>query len=264
MKIIRFVTDPSAPQYGSWEEDGSARLIEGDLFGEWSLSDQQVSKKEIQKILAPVDPPNLFAIGLNYKAHADESNMPYPDAPLIFLKATTSVIAPGDPVMIPPNAPDEVDYEVELALVIGKEARNVSESDAMDYLFGYTALNDVSARDCQMKFDKQWTRAKSFDTFAPMGPCIQTEGDPDQVQVRTRLNGEVMQDSNSSDMIFSSRALISYLSHQFTLLPGTVIATGTPQGIGWARKPQVFMKDGDTIEIEVEGVGILSNPIRAA
>jgi len=160
-------------------------------------------------------------------------------------------------------APDEVDYECELAIVMGKAAHNVVEDEALDYVLGYTCSNDVSARDCQLRLDMQWARGKSFDTFAPLGPCIQTEMDPDHARVCTRLNGQVMQDSNTSDLIFSCRKLVSYLSHCMTLLPGTVIMTGTPAGVGFTRKPPVFLRPGDVVEIEIEGIGVLRNRVIA-
>jgi len=215
------------------------------------------------KLLPPVCPPNVIALGLNYQQHATESAMKLPERPLMFLKATTSVIGPDDPIVLPHMAPTEVDYEAELCLVIGKEARNVSPEDALDYVLGYTCGNDVSARDCQLRLDTQWARGKSFDTFCPLGPWIETELDPDKVAIRSRLNGRVMQDSNTSELIFNCRELISYLSHNLTLLPGTVIMTGTPEGVGFARKPPVYLQPGDVIEIEIEGIGTLSNPVVA-
>jgi len=260
MKIIRFFDDQGQVRVGTPAEPPRARLIRGDLFSSFELTDEIAT---VAKRLAPVDPPNVFAIGLNYKAHADESGAAYPDHPVIFLKATTAVTGPGAPIILPAEAPDEVDYEAELAIVVGKTARRVGEDEALDYVLGYTCANDVSARDCQIRLDKQWTRAKSFDTFCPLGPCLVTAGDidPDNVRIRSVLNGQVMQDSTTADMIFSCRRLISYLSRQFTLLPGTVICTGTPAGVGFARKPPVFLRDGDTITIEIEGIGELTNPV---
>ena len=207
---------------------------------------------------------NVIAIGLNYRRHAAEGGHQVPEFPLVFVKLTTSVIGPGDPILLPTDAPDEVDYEAELAVVIGKTARKVSEADALKYVLGYTCANDVSARDCQVRRDKQWARAKGFDTFCPLGPCllIDPKQDPNALPIRCRLNGKVMQDSNTADMIFSVPRLISYLSHQFTLLPGTVIVTGTPEGVGVARKPPVFLRDGDTIAVEIDGIGELVNPVK--
>lgn len=262
MKIVRVRTHEGKVCHGIWQDDGSVRPIEGDILGEWSPSQIGIPVESIERILAPIDPPNIIAIGLNYVGHAHETHMKLPTAPVIFLKATTSVIGPGDPIILPPQAPEEVDFEAELVLVIGKKARGVSEAEALDYVLGWTAGNDVSARDCQARLDRQWARAKSFDTFCPLGPCIQTEGDPDKLAIRSRLAGAVMQESNSGDMIFSCRTLVSYLSHQLTLLPGTIIMTGTPEGVGQMRTPPRYMKEGETIEIEVEGVGVLRNPVR--
>ncbi|MEN6404239.1 MAG: fumarylacetoacetate hydrolase family protein [Armatimonadia bacterium] len=213
------------------------------------------------KLLPPVCPPNVIAIGLNYHQHASETKMELPDHPLMFLKATTSVTGPGDPIVLPHMAPHEVDYEAELCIVIGRTARNVSEEHALDYVMGYTCGNDVSARDCQIRLDGQWARGKSFDTFCPLGPWIETKLDPDNAPIRSLLNGKVMQESNTRDLIFNCRQLVSYLSHNLTLLPGTVIMTGTPEGVGFVRRPPVFLQPGDVIEIEVEGIGLLRNEV---
>ncbi|HJN18305.1 MAG TPA: fumarylacetoacetate hydrolase family protein, partial [Armatimonadota bacterium] len=165
------------------------------------------------------------------------------------------------PIRIPRMAPTEVDYECELCIVIGKTAKHVSEAEALDYVLGYTCGNDVSARDCQLKLDAVWARGKSFDTFCPIGPHIETELDPDSCDITTRVSGETMQDSSTSDMIFGCAKLVSWLSEVMTLAPGTVIMTGTPEGVGFARKPAVFLKDGDTVGIEVAGIGTLTNPV---
>jgi 2-keto-4-pentenoate hydratase/2-oxohepta-3-ene-1,7-dioic acid hydratase in catechol pathway len=238
------------------------QLIDGDIYGTWQVTALTVGKDEAQ-LLAPVDPPNVIAIGLNYRGHAAESNVAIPERPVIFIKATTAVCGPNDQILLPKVAPDEIDYECELAIIIGREAKHVSESDAFDYVLGYTCSNDVSARDCQLRLDAQWARGKSFDTFAPLGPWIQTDLDPDAAPIRTRLNGVVMQESNTNDLIFSCRQLISFLSHSMTLLPGTVIMTGTPSGVGFARKPPVFLRPGDVVEIEIDGIGMLSNKVIA-
>ncbi len=235
--------------------------IEGELFGEFKIGSQELKISDV-KLLAPIIPLDVIAIGLNYKKHADESGQSYPERPLIFLKTTSSVIGPEDKIIIPEAAPDEVDYEAELAIVIGKKAKNIEIDEVSDYILGYTCSNDVSARDCQLRIDKQWARGKSFDTFCPLGPWIETElPDPDNCKIVSRLNGKVMQDSNTSDLIFSTRELVSYCSKNFTLYPGTIIMTGTPEGVGFARKPVVFLKPGDIIEVEIEGIGILSNKV---
>ena len=260
-RIARFRTLDGAVQYGIVGED-SYQVISGSIFGAWKPTEATVARSSV-RLLAPVDPPNVIAIGLNYRAHAEESKMTLPQRPVIFLKATTAVRGPGDDIVLPAVAPNEVDYECELAIVIGRTARNVSEEEALTYVLGYTCSNDVSARDCQIRFDQQWARAKSFDSFAPMGPWIQTDLDPDAAGIRTRLNGTTMQDSNTDDLIFPCRQLIAHVSHSMTLLPGTVIMTGTPSGVGFARKPPVFLRPGDVVEVEIDGIGVLRNPVIA-
>ncbi len=260
MRLIRFEDGNGQVRTGEQVGTDEARLIRGDVFGKHEMTDETA---RIRRLLAPVEPPNVIAIGLNYQRHAAESGAQLPDHPLVFFKLTTSVIAPGEPIILPADAPDEVDYEAELAVVIGRKARKVSEADALRYVLGYTCANDVSARDCQISRDKQWARAKGFDTFCPLGPCVVIDPalNPNALSIRARLNGRTMQDSNTADMIFSVPRLISYLSHQFTLLPGTVICTGTPEGVGCARKPPVYLKPGDCITIEIESIGELTNPV---
>lgn len=260
-KIARFEHEGQV-RYGLLEGADKLRVIAGDILGEWSPTERTVPLEQV-RLLAPVDPPNVIAIGLNYRKHAEESRMALPERPVIFFKTTTAVCNPGDPIMLPKMAPNEVDYECELTIVIGKRAKHVSPEAAFDHVLGYTCGNDVSARDCQIRLDTQWARGKSFDTFAPLGPWIETDLDPDNVRVMTRLNGQVMQDSSTSDLIFSCRELIAYLSANMTLLPGTVIMTGTPSGVGFARKPPVFLRPGDVVEIEIEGIGVLRNPVVA-
>jgi 2-keto-4-pentenoate hydratase/2-oxohepta-3-ene-1,7-dioic acid hydratase in catechol pathway len=219
----------------------------------------------VDEFLAPLAPPNVFAIGRNYRAHAKETGSEAPEQPLIFCKPTTSVIGPEDRIVLPAGAPSEVDFEAELAIVIGRLARNVPESEALSYVFGYTCANDVSARDCQRN-DKQWTRAKGFDTFCPLGPWIVTADalDPNDLRIVSRVNGETMQDARTSEMIHSPAKLVSYVSHQSTLLPGTVILTGTPAGVGMARTPPRFLRQGDEVAVEIEGIGTLINLVVAA
>ena len=215
---------------------------------------------------APVPRPGkLICIGLNYRDHAAESNMPIPERPVIFSKFSTCVIAPGEPVVIPPSS-QQVDYEAELAVVIGKRAKQVKASRAMDYVLGYTAFNDVSARDFQFA-DGQWQRGKSCDTFAPMGQRIVTTDtitDPHKLSIKLILNGQTMQDSNTDQLIFGVPELIEFLTESITLEPGDVIATGTPPGVGFARKPPVFLKPGDEMEVQIEGIGSLGNPVVAS
>lgn len=259
LRIVRFIHNNEV-SYGVLK-DGVITKIKEDIFNNYELTDNRIELEGV-RLLNPVDPPNIIAIGLNYKKHALESgHTSLPKRPVIFLKATTSVIGPNDNIKLPEMAPDEVDYEAELAIIIGKTARNIGVKEADEYILGYTCGNDVSARDCQLRLDKQWARGKSFDTFCPLGPWIETDLDPDNCNIRSRLNGRVMQESNTADMIFSPRELVSYCSQNMTLLPGTVIMTGTPEGVGFARKPPVFLKPGDTIEIEIEGIGILRNKV---
>ncbi len=238
-----------------------AELIEGDIFGKFRQTGRSA---DIARLLAPVDPPNIIAIGLNYRDHAGESSMKIPQVPLIFLKATTSVIGPDEPILLPKAAPAEVDYEAELVIIIGKLCHDIEPEQVDSYILGYTCGNDVSARDCQWKIDSQWARAKSFDTFCPLGPWVVTtdELNPSNLAIKAILSGQVMQDSNTSLLIFPVPQLVSFLSKQLTLLPGTVIMTGTPPGVGFVRKPPVFIKSGDEIIIEIEGVGRLRNPVK--
>jgi 2-keto-4-pentenoate hydratase/2-oxohepta-3-ene-1,7-dioic acid hydratase in catechol pathway len=261
MKLARFLTADGRELIGRVVDRQSAEPLVGELFGEMTFSRARVG---IAKLLAPLVPVNILAIGRNYRAHAAETGSKLPEQPLIFLKATTALLADGEPIVLPPSAPHEVDFEAELAIVIGRRAHRVPPSSALDYVLGYTCANDVSARDCQRN-DKQWARAKSFDTFCPLGPWLVTpdELDPENCDLRSRVNGQLMQNASTRDMVFPCRQLISYLSHQFTLVPGTVILTGTPEGVGMARQPPAFLKPGDRIEIEIDGIGTLANPVVA-
>ena len=221
-----------------------------------------LSRREI-RIEAPVPRPGkIICIGLNYRNHAVESGMEIPKFPIIFSKFVTSVARPDDPIIIPSNSV-QTDYEAELAVVIGRKAKRISADNAMEYVFGYTNFNDVSARDFQFA-DGQWQRGKSCDTFAPFGEFVATKDevlDPHNLRIRFRLTGETMQDSNTSQLIFGIPQLVEYLSRSMTLEPGDIIATGTPPGVGFARKPPVFLKDGDVCEVEIEGLGVLRNPV---
>jgi 2-keto-4-pentenoate hydratase/2-oxohepta-3-ene-1,7-dioic acid hydratase in catechol pathway len=264
MKIVRFLDGSSRERYGEWVSEDTARVIEGDLFGEYSVTEETA---EIAKLLAPVTPRTALCIGLNYRQHAEEGGNDIPEYPVLFIKAANTLNNPGDPIVVPAVEPETVDYECELAVVIGREAKNVSQADALDYVLGYTCANDVSGRTWQTKKGgSQWCRGKSFDTFLPLGPCLVTPDeipDPNALKLSTTLNGEVMQDWTTSDMIFNVPTLIEFLSQGTTLLPGTVIMTGTPQGVGAARTPPVFLKDGDEVTIEVENIGKLTNPVTA-
>lgn len=216
------------------------------------------------KVLAPVAAPRkIFCLGLNYRDHAMEGGMKLPEEPIIFSKMATAVIGPGEPVLLPwPEISNEIDYEAEFAFVIGKVAKHVAREQAMNYVAGYTIMNDVSARDIQFR-ESQWLRAKSFDTFAPMGPYLVTRDslDPTDLDVKLWLNGQQMQSSNTKQLIFDVTYLVAHLSKSFTLLPGDVISTGTPGGVGVFRKPPVLLKDGDVVRIEIKGLGALENPM---
>lgn len=205
------------------------------------------------KILPPVKPSKIVCVGLNYQDHANELNMDLPEEPVIFLKPPTSVTGTLDQIIYPSSS-SQVDYEAELAIVISKKAQQIDEEEAADYIGGYIVLNDVTARDLQSK-DVQWTRAKSFDTFCPIGPCIETELDPSNLKISLKLNHELKQDSRTSNMIFTPHRLVEFISHIMTLNPGDVIATGTPPGVGQ-------MIPGDIVEAEVEGIGILKNFVK--
>jgi 2-keto-4-pentenoate hydratase/2-oxohepta-3-ene-1,7-dioic acid hydratase in catechol pathway len=263
MKILRYLDPAGQIGWGSLQTDGSVRVVRGSLFQEL-METEELAK--VAQILAPLEPTSILCIGLNYRKHAEEGNQPIPPFPVLFMKSPAAVQHPGEPIILPRFLrSDRVDYECELAVVIGKKCKNVSKEDALDYVLGYTAANDVSARDWQREWgSNQWCRAKTFDTFCPLGPVIVTAEElpqPNALQIRTVLNGEVMQDWNTSDMIFDIPTLISFLSGSTTLLPGTIILTGTPHGVGFARKPPVYLQPGDVISIEIESIGTLTNPV---
>lgn len=246
-------------------DDQSARRIEGDLFGQHRVTDEVL---RIEKLLAPLVPTDILCIGLNYRQHAAESGSPIPKKPMLFIKASNTLCDPGEPVPIP-RLSSQIDYEAELAVVIGKTAKHVSRQRALDYVLGYTCANDVSARDWQRDKDLgggQFARGKSFDRFCPLGPWIVTRdeiADPNALRIKCTLNGQVMQDLTTGDMIFSVPELIESLSSTMTLRPGAVILTGTPQGVGFARTPPVWLKAGDSVTVELEKIGKLTNPITA-
>jgi len=228
---------------------------------------EDVALEEV-RLHAPVPKPGkIIAIGLNYSDHAAETGQSLPEKPIVFAKYNNTVVGPGEPILIPEAVTQEADYEAELVVVIGRTAKNVPVGEALDYVFGYTNGNDVSARDLQRSEGGQWTRAKSLDTFGPMGPWLVTAdevGDPQDLSIRCLLNGEVMQDGTTAKMAFSVAELISFLSHGTTLDPGDVIFTGTPPGVGMARDPKVFLKPGDEVTVEIQGLGSLTNPVEAA
>jgi 2-keto-4-pentenoate hydratase/2-oxohepta-3-ene-1,7-dioic acid hydratase in catechol pathway len=252
MKRFFRIDDKGTPRHAI-EEAGTWRLVEGDLFGDWDAGDTLPSGGH--RLLAPVEPSKIVAVGLNYKDHAAEQNKPLPAEPMIFLKPSTSVIGPGDLIVIPPSA-GRVDHEAEAGVVIGTRASHVREEDAHEYIFGITCVNDVTARELQRK-DIQFTRAKGFDSFAPIGPCIAAGLDfesPQGLAVEGWVNGVRRQSSSTRELIFPIRTLIAFISSVMTLLPGDIISTGTPAGIG----PLVA---GDRVTIKVEGVGELTNPV---
>jgi 2-keto-4-pentenoate hydratase/2-oxohepta-3-ene-1,7-dioic acid hydratase in catechol pathway len=264
MKIIRYETPEGPIEFAALLQDGTARVIVGDYSGEFTISDKEAT---IARLLSPVTPSALLCIGLNYRRHAEETGGKVPLFPVLFIKNPGAVQHPGGPILLPRHLrSDEVDYECELAVVIGRNCKNVSRADALSYVAGYTCANDVSARDWQVRRSGgQWCRGKSFDTFAPLGPCLVTPDEienPNALNIQTRLNGEVMQRSNTKDMIFDVPALIEFLSASTTLLAGTVILTGTPEGVGMARTPPVWLKAGDVVSVEIEKIGVLTNPVR--
>ncbi len=265
MNIIRYQDAQGAVHYAAQQPDGSALRIAGDIFGAYEVTKEPA---QITKLLAPVAPAAFFCIGLNYRRHAEEGKAPIPAHPVLFMKSPAAVQNPGDPILLPRHLrSDMVDYECELAVVIGRRCKNVAKEAALDHVLGYTCANDVSARDWQGKWGGgQWCRGKTFDTFAPLGPCLALKDeipDPGKLQLRTILNGQTMQDWTTGDMIFDVPTLVSFLSGSTTLLPGTVILTGTPHGIGAARRPPVFLQPGDTITIEIDRIGALTNPVVA-
>jgi 2-keto-4-pentenoate hydratase/2-oxohepta-3-ene-1,7-dioic acid hydratase in catechol pathway len=263
MRLIRFLDPRGTIRYASQQPDGSALLIEGDIYGAFTVTSQRA---EVAKLLAPVAPTAFFCIGLNYRKHAEEGKNPIPQWPVLFMKNPAAVQNPGDPIILPRRLKSsQVDYECELAVVIGRPCKNASRERALEYVLGYTCANDVSARDWQKDFGGgQWCRGKTFDTFAPLGPALVLRDEipnPNALGIRTFLNGQTMQDWNTEDMIFDVPSLIEFLSGSTTLLPGTVILTGTPHGVGAARKPPVFLQPGDTVTIEIDGIGQLTNPV---
>lgn len=265
MRIIRFISTEGNIHCGTADPDGFeyARIIEGNIFDRHEVTGNRV---RIGRLLPPVEAPNILALGLNYRSHADETNISYPDIPIVFIKSTNSLVGAGSPLLLPKAGPDQVDYEAELAVVIGRQVKNIAPDRAMDAILGYTCGNDVSARDWQIhKQKKQWARGKSFDTFCPLGPCLVTREDipdPGNLRIMTILNGEVLQDSNTSQMIFDVPTIVSHLSRSMTLYPGTVILTGTPEGVGFTRQPPVFLKEGDTVTVRIERIGELTNPVK--
>ncbi|MEQ9618271.1 MAG: fumarylacetoacetate hydrolase family protein [Deltaproteobacteria bacterium] len=252
MKILKFEADNKQVYYGVLEET-VIKEIEGDIFAEYRVTDKTHSPEDI-KWLPPTSPTKIVAVGLNYRDHAEEMDKALPEEPRIFLKPGTSAIGHGDNINYPGHMSSHVDYEGELAVVIKKKASGIKESEALDYVLGYTCLNDITARDLQAR-DIQFTRAKGFNTFAPFGPVIETEIDPGDLEISTYLNGERKQHSRTSNLLFNIPTLINFISSVMTLLPGDLISTGTPSGVG-------PIKSGDKVEVEIEGIGTLTNFVK--
>jgi 2,4-didehydro-3-deoxy-L-rhamnonate hydrolase len=273
LKLVTYSTGGGEPRVGYVEDDhvtplgGSSMLeyVEHGRSTDRQPGGEAVALGEV-RLHAPVSrPEKIVAIGLNYEDHAAETGAEIPEKPVVFTKYPNTIVGPGEPIRIPPIA-EQIDYEAELAVVIGRTARNVPESEALEYVFGYANANDVSARDLQFSEGGQWTRSKSLDTFMPLGPFIVTRDevpDPQSLSIRAILNGDVVQDGTTSKMIFSVAELVAFLSTGMTLVPGDVIITGTPPGVGMARDPQLWMKPGDEVSIEIEGLGTLTNPVEA-
>ncbi|KAI9253762.1 hypothetical protein BDA99DRAFT_518918 [Phascolomyces articulosus] len=273
--LIRFVDEVGNTHYGqpilnngsqltgSDITDGQlkAYLIEGDVFGTHRVTSTVVS---VKKVLAPILPPFYRGIGLNYRRHAEEIKAKIPETPVVFIKPPKCTAGPLDPIVIPTICQDsQTDYEVELAVVIGKPCKDVSEEEALDYVAGYTIANDVSARKWQTQA-VQWCFGKGFDSFNPIGPMIVSSKmikDPNSLRLGTKVNGQSLQDWNTNDMIFNVASIVSFLSQGSTLMPGEVILTGTPHGVGVGRTPNVWLKDKDVCEVFIEGIGSLVNPV---
>ncbi|MCL2103841.1 MAG: fumarylacetoacetate hydrolase family protein [Kiritimatiellaeota bacterium] len=286
MKLIRFLTaDSQTPRLGLLQPDGSAECVEANgrarsprvssggaeetalpesWFEPWQPTGRYV---RVDRLLAPLRPPVILCVGLNFRAHAEETGQPIPDYPVLFMKSPWVTQNPGDPILIPTRLPStKVDYEAELVVILGKDCKNATRGNALDYVLGYTCGNDVTARDWQKSFGgNQWCRGKSFDTFAPLGPCIVTPDElpasPQDLTLKTIVNGEVRQCSSTADQIFSVVELIVFLSGSTTLPAGTAIFTGTPSGAGFAMTPPRFLKEGDVVTVSIDGIGELTNPV---
>ncbi|HEY5670871.1 MAG TPA: fumarylacetoacetate hydrolase family protein [Anaerolineales bacterium] len=250
MRIIRYQTKNDPPQYG-WVLENAVGAIEGDPFGEFRRLEANQNLDSV-RLLAPVLPGKIICVGRNYAAHAREHDAEVPEVPLLFLKAPSAVIGPGDKIVLPPQS-QQVEHEAELAVVIGRRGRWISPEEALEHVMGYTIGNDVTARDLQFR-DNQWTRAKGFDTFCPLGPWIQTDFDPTDTLITCHVNGEMRQMASTRDMVFSVRQLIAFASSIMTLEPGDIIMTGTPSGVS-------PLQPGDTVKVSIEGLGELENSV---
>ena len=263
MKIIRHENAAGEICWAEEHANAATTRLHGDPFSGFTKSTEPAA---VQRLLAPIVPAAVFCIGLNYRQHAIETGAPLPQFPVLFMKSPGALQHPGAPIVLPRwLASAKVDYECELAIVIGRACKNVSREHALDYVLGYTCANDVSARDWQKEGGgTQWCRGKTFDTFLPLGPRLVTRDEipnPNALHIQTRLGTETLQDANTNDMIFDVPALIEFLSGSTTLLPGTVILTGTPSGVGVARTPPRFLQAGDEVSIEIEAIGVLTNPV---
>ena len=252
MRFVRFQQKEESARFG-WLHEDKVGGVEGDLFGAYKRLKAEIPLKDV-RLLAPSVPSKIICVGRNYVEHAKELGNEVPKMPLIFLKPPSSVIAPGETILLPPQSA-QVEHEAELVAIVGKRGRNVTAESARDYILGYTIGNDVTARDLQ-KTDGQWTRAKGFDTFCPFGPWVDTDFDPSDALVTCRVNGQMRQLASTRDMVFSIGMLTAYISSVMTLEPGDLIFTGTPAGVGQ-------LKPGDIVEGEVDGLGLLSNPVQA-
>jgi 2-keto-4-pentenoate hydratase/2-oxohepta-3-ene-1,7-dioic acid hydratase in catechol pathway len=252
MRLIRYQTQTEGPRYG-WLLDDQVGPIEGSIFSEFRRMEAETPLAEA-RLLPPVMPGKILCIGRNYAAHAREHNAEIPEVPLLFLKPPSSVIGPEDTILLPPQS-QQVEHEGELVVVLGRRGRWIAAEEALDYILGYTVGNDVTARDLQRR-DGQWTRAKGFDTFCPVGPWIETDFDPADALVTCSVNGEMRQMASTRDMLFTVRQLLAYASSVMTLEPGDLLFTGTPAGVG-------PLAPGDRVEVSIEGLGVLGNPVAA-
>ncbi|BDD04655.1 fumarylacetoacetate hydrolase family protein [Aureibacter tunicatorum] len=262
MRILRVRDIEDRVCYACLQADGSLLEIMNSIYSEKKELGSQI---ELKEILSPLKPSNIIGIGLNYRKHAEELGLAFPKFPVVFYKQNSSIQDPNLPIRLPSQLKSEkVDYEGELAIVIGKKCFNATQENALDYVLGYTIANDVSARDWQMEFGgSQWCRGKSFDTFCPLGPAIVTKdviSNPDKLKLSTFLNDNKVQESNTEDMIFSVPEIIEFLSADTTLEPGTVILTGTPEGVG--QSTGRFLQAGDHISVEIENIGRIDNPVQ--
>jgi 2-keto-4-pentenoate hydratase/2-oxohepta-3-ene-1,7-dioic acid hydratase in catechol pathway len=252
MRIVRYQIKNETPRYG-WILENKVGPIEGDIFGDYRRLETDTPLEKVH-LLAPAQPSKIICIGRNYVEHAKEHNAEVPKVPLIFMKPPSSIINPGDPIILPPQS-QQVEHEGELVIVIGKRGRHILPENAAQYIFGFTVGNDVTARDLQQS-DGQWTRAKGFDTFCPFGPWIDTDFDPADAVITCRVSGQPRQMASTRDMVFNVNTLIAFISSVMTLEPGDIIFTGTPAGVG-------PLKHGDVVEVEIEGLCKLSNPVEA-